>query len=112
MIKFILPRGKGKTTAIVRECAKINEDPKRLAYVLCCSRRRVDVLMAYAKDLGVDLTHPLTATELLNGNRYSGITDILIDDADQFLSTLISMQMGRVNLHAISMGMDERCVTE
>jgi len=101
---IILPRGLGKTTALVKHSAKTG-------ITMCVlNRNMVDFTMNMAKGLSLKIKEPITHSDLLrimNGARapayMGGIStkcNVLLDDADLFLVNALSKYL---NLDTISL---------
>lgn len=78
----IVPRGHGKTTALIKECAKLN------AQLVVCNISMVDHTRRMAIDLNLIIKKPIThSTYLELVERPRGIKDeiYLIDDVDKMI---------------------------
>lgn len=80
MKKIIKPRGKGKTTELIKLSAKTN------TYILVANKKRQRQLMELAYSMNVIIPYPVTIDDYMRTQfRGSFIKHILIDDADDIL---------------------------
>lgn len=73
----------GKTTALVKEAAVIG------AYIVCPTLQQVGNVLRCARNLNLDILHPLTVDEFISGN-FNNHTNIpfLIDNVEDIIMRL------------------------
>ena len=76
-----LGRGEGKTLALIKESAKTG------AYILVEDIKRASELFHRAKDMGYQISFPITAGAAKFPNHY--LDHILVDDAEAVLQYLL-----------------------
>lgn len=80
MKKIIKPRGKGKTTELIKLSAKTN------TYILVRDRKRQRRVAELADSMNINIPYPVTLDDYMRTQfRGSFINHILIDDADDIL---------------------------
>ncbi|MDD4292269.1 MAG: hypothetical protein PHX51_08575 [Clostridia bacterium] len=85
---ILLKRGKGKTTRLLKECAK-NSEKNIYTYFVCADTNEAIRVAEEAQKLKLIINFPLTYDEFLKRNVMSGITvNYYIDDVDMLLSHL------------------------
>lgn len=96
---FQLPRGKGKSTELIKLSAE------RGGYIVVLDRNHAANLASLANSMGLNIPKPLTLGELRSKNLTRQTThEIYIDNLDlQLNSILIDVFRGQ-NLHAVSFG--------
>lgn len=83
MKKIIKPRGKGKTTELIKLSAKTN------TYILVANKKRRKQLMELAYSMNVIIPYPVTIDDYMRTQfRGSFIKNILIDDAEDVLQSI------------------------
>ena len=94
MKKIILPRGKGKTTELIKMA---HEDH---LYILTTTMERAGYIYREALEMDLEITFPIHWADFEKG-RLNGsiIKDILIDDADDLLRVIFR----GLNIKAITM---------
>lgn len=89
-------RGSGKTTNLIKMCAK------KGGYIVCQHRREAHRIFWMAKDMEVDIPHPITYDEFLNGRYYGlGVRIVYIDNADMLVQAIALR--GGVEVNAITL---------
>lgn len=85
MKKIIKPRGKGKTTELIKLSAKTN------TYILVANRMRQIAVAKLAHSMNIDIPYPVTVEDYMRTHfRGSFIKNILIDDADAVLQSIFN----------------------
>lgn len=80
MKKIIKPRGKGKTTELIKLSAETN------TYILVANRSRQKMVAELAHSMNMNIPYPVTVDDYMRSQfRGSFIKHILIDDADDVL---------------------------
>lgn len=80
MKKIIKPRGKGKTTELIKLSAKTN------TYILVANMKRQKEVARLADSMNMIIPYPVTLEDYMRTQfRGSFINHILIDDADDIL---------------------------
>lgn len=87
MKKIILPRGKGKTTELI----KLSADTQK--YILVADRNRVREIQHMAEKMGLDIPYPVTVEEY-HRNHFQGSfirkQGLLIDDVEDVLKRFLN----------------------
>lgn len=103
MEKIIGKRGSGRTTELIKKAAE--ED----LYILTPNRRMADAVYKQAKDMGLEIKHPVACTEIME-NRLNGeeieclIRDgVLIDETEM----IIRKMFNDIQVKAITLEEDE-----
>lgn len=83
MKTLIIPRGKGKTTELIKKSAEFGY------YIVCQRLAEANRIQAEAQDMGLQIPLPITYDEFLKKKYYEkGISGFLIDNVDIFLQSL------------------------
>ena len=90
---IIKPPCTGKTTELIKKSAET------WTYIVTADRNRADHVAKMAKDMGIDIPHPIGFNDFLECRMRTPVKEVLIDDADDCLRYLF----GRVNISAITM---------
>lgn len=89
---IVRPRQGGKTTEMLRMAAE------NFSYIVCPTRKDVDRLWQLARTLDVDIPHPITWDEFVQGRYHlAGVGSFVIDDLDRCVQ-----YMSHVEIKAIS----------
>ena len=84
-------RGKGKTTALIKQAARDK------SYILCHSRSAARYIYDTALSMGLNIPYPITVDDIpLRGHR----GDILIDEIDYILPQLLGAQVSTITTSA------------
>ena len=85
MKKIFKPRGKGKTTELIKLSAKTN------TYILVANKKRQKEVARLAESMGMIIPYPVTLEDYMRTQfRGSFIKHILIDDADDILQNIFN----------------------
>ena len=85
MKKIIKPRGKGKTTELIKLSAETN------TYILVANKMRQIAVAELARSMNIDIPYPVTVEDYMRTHfRGSFIKNILIDDADAVLQSIFN----------------------
>ena len=88
-----LPRGKGKTTELIKMAAKENN------YIVCISQAHCRVLFNQAQSMELDIPFPITFSEFINHEYHGkGINGFMIDNADMLLQQMSSVPINAVTI--------------
>jgi len=80
---ILRPRGTGKTTEIIRQCAE------KGGYIVCKDLRECKRIEKAAREAGYSIPFPISFDEFLSKPSYGrNIQQFLIDDADLLLQRL------------------------
>lgn len=83
--KYILDRGAGKTTILLARSAATK------APIVCKSEQSAEYLKERAALLGLNIPEPITLDNLQKGAQ---VTEVLVDDADVIVKSLIEQATG------------------
>lgn len=103
MKKIILPRGKGKTTELIKISAETG------CYIVCRSPSEASRIQLTATQIGLRIPFPITYEEFITGQYFGkGIKGFLIDDLDKLINEISAV----VPVYAVTMtdekGMEDR----
>jgi len=91
-------RGSGKTTELIKMCAKDN------GRIICRSKAIANYIMDIAKDMGLKINRPLTYEDFTKHSpMIQGANSLYIDDINMLLETMA----GRMNVKAVTLTKDE-----
>lgn len=94
-------RGTGKTVKLIELSIRLN------AYILVCDRRRAVNIKTMAGKMGYpQLLFPITYQEFFDGRNTGYVKKLLIDDADDVISHMASVQGW--TLEAMTINKDDR----
>lgn len=89
-----MPRASGKTTLLIKESAKTGKP------IITANCFAADNIRQMAKDMGVDIPKPMSATSWLSGcyrdGRFNRVDDILIDELDAVLRSIFGGSIDKV----------------
>lgn len=75
---IIKPRQSGRTTELIKRCAKY-----RYAAIVCPSRKQAEYVFKMANDIGESIPMPITFSEFVDGRFYApNIEAFLFDNLD------------------------------
>ena len=84
-------RRAGKTTEIIKRCAKLG------GYIVCCNHSRALEVRLIAKKMGLRVPLPITFQEFLDGSYYGkGVKGFHIDDLDVCLQQICAVPIETV----------------
>lgn len=90
------PRGKGKTTELIKISAETGD------YIVVLNHRLARFVAQMATDMGLQIPFPATYAEILDkrckGMRISGL---LLDDLDSFLSGFLEARVNAVTMSVL-----------
>lgn len=93
MKTYIIPRGKGKTTELIKKSAESGD------YIVCSRHDEANRIQAEAQDKGFKIPLPITYDEFLKKRYYEkGIRGFLIDNADMFLQSLSNVPINSITV--------------
>lgn len=93
MKTHIIPRGKGKTTKLIKKSAETGD------YIVCHSLDEANRIQAEAQEMGLQIPLPITYNEFLKKLYYGKvISGFLIDNADVFLQSLSNVPINSITV--------------
>jgi hypothetical protein len=93
MKTHIIPRGKGKTTELIKKSAESGD------YIVCHQLAEVNRIQMEARRMGLRIPLPITYDEFLKKRYHSkGISGFLIDNADMFLQSLSDVPINNITV--------------
>lgn len=93
MQTLIIPRGKGKTTELIKRSAITKE------YIVVINLIEVKRIEEIARDLDLKIPQPITFSEFRDRKYYgAGIKGFLIDNADLFLQSLTNVPINSITV--------------
>lgn len=93
MKTHIIPRGKGKTTELIKKSAETGD------YIVCHRLDESNRIQAEAQEMGLQIPLPITYDEFLKKRYYGkGISGFLIDNADMFLQSLSNVPINSITV--------------
>jgi hypothetical protein len=94
---LVYGRGQGKTTELIKMCAKQG------GYMVVHSRNEASRVFHAAKEMGEDIPFPLTFDELLKGQYYGpGVHQVFIDNVDMLLAWISQVPVLAVSATGIT----------
>lgn len=91
MQTIVKPRQGGKSWDVLTLAAE------HFSYIVCVDQRSAKEMWARAKDRKLDIPHPITWEEFING-RYGAGVSVIIDDLDRCLQRLTPAEIKAVSL--------------
>ncbi len=93
MKTHIIPRGKGKTTELIKKSAKSGD------YIVCHRLDEANRIQMEAQEMGLKIPLPITYDEFFKKRYYEkGISGFLIDNADMFLQSLSNVPINSITV--------------
>jgi len=93
METLIIPRGKGKTTELIKKSAESGD------YIVCDRLHEANRIQVKAQSMGLQIPLPITYNEFLKKGYYGkGISGFLIDNADMFLQSLSKVPINSITV--------------
>lgn len=81
-------RQNGKTMMLIKKSAETG------MYILAPNRKRADIIVKQAHDMGLKIPNPVTIQDYLRGNKFKGSSirrdGLLISDVDDVIKTIFS----------------------
>ena len=100
-----MPRASGKTTLLIKESAKTGKP------IITANCFAADNIRQMAKDMGVDIPKPMSATNWLSGccrdGRFNRVDSILIDELDAVLRSIFGGSIDKVTYTPEKIGMSK-----
>ena len=91
---IIAPRGTGKTTQLIKQCASYN-----YALIVCHNQQMCRWTFNHAKEIGIDIPMPITYDELMRGiYRGKSIDAFLLDNVEMFLKSLTAVPIAAITM--------------
>lgn len=90
--KIITGMANGKTTELIKISSKTRQ------YIICKDRMRAKYIIKIAKELGLNIPHPITAEQLPLGSKY--IYKVLVDDVLDVLEVFIGKGISEATTRA------------
>ncbi len=93
MKTYIIPRGKGKTTELIKKSAETGD------YIVCHGLDEANRIQYEAQQMGLDIPLPITYAEFVE-KRYQGrnISGFLIDNLEMFLQYLSNVPVNAITM--------------
>lgn len=87
---LIMKRGKGKSTALIYTSATTGIP------IVTYTKKHCGYITEKAREYGVKIPTPVTVEEVRNGNLSgTGVTELLIDDAEEIIADALRKYLGR-----------------
>lgn len=100
---IIGPKGSGKTTKLIKICAKEG------GYIVCQHQQEAHRIFQIARDMGCVIPLPITYDEFLRREYYGpGVRTIYVDNVDMLIQTMASMGGVRVNAITLTKSNDTK----
>lgn len=92
---YYLPRVAGKTTQIIKDCAKDRGN----SVIVAADSIRAQMIFARAKELKMRIPYPITMFDFINKRYYGRHIDyFLVDDLDACLQSLTNVPIGAATI--------------